>query len=74
MVGCLDPNPRVAGRGVRMMQDAGIEVVVGVMEDACEALNKRFFCLQEKKRPYVVLKWAQTADGYIDMRRESAVA
>ena len=71
VVGCLDPNPRVAGRGVRMMQDAGIEVVVGVMEDACKALNKRFFCLQEKKRPYVVLKWAQTADGYIDMRRES---
>ena len=54
-----------------MMQDAGVEVVVGVMEDACKALNKRFFCLQEKKRPYVILKWAQTADGYIDNRREA---
>ena len=71
VVGCLDPNPCVAGRGVRMMQDAGVEVVVGVMEDACKALNKRFFCLQEKKRPYVILKWAQTADGYIDNRREA---
>jgi diaminohydroxyphosphoribosylaminopyrimidine deaminase/5-amino-6-(5-phosphoribosylamino)uracil reductase len=71
VVGCLDPNPQVAGRGVRMMQKAGIEVVVGVMKDACKALNKRFFCLQEKKRPYVILKWAQTADGYIDVRRES---
>ena len=72
VVGCLDPNPCVAGRGVRMMQDAGVEVVVGVMEDACKALNKRFFCLQEKKRPYVILKWAQTADGYIDLRRNEA--
>lgn len=68
VVGCLDPNPKVAGRGVKMLQDAGIEVVVGVLEDECKELNKRFICLQEKKRPYVVLKWAQTADGYIDYR------
>ena len=70
VVGCLDPNPKVAGRGVKMLQDAGIEVVVGVLEDECKELNKRFICLQEKKRPYVVLKWAQTADGYIDCRLE----
>ena len=70
VVGCLDPNPRVAGRGVKMLQDAGIEVVVGVLEEECKELNKRFICLQEKKRPYVVLKWAQTADGYIDCRLE----
>ena len=69
VVGCLDPNPKVAGRGVRMMQEAGIEVYVGVLEDECRELNKRFFCLQEKGRPYVTLKWAQTADGYIDVRR-----
>ena len=69
VIGCLDPNPRVAGRGVRMMQEAGIEVIVGVLEDECRELNKRFICLQEKKRPYVVLKWAQTADGYIDIER-----
>lgn len=69
VVGCLDPNPMVAGRGVRMMQEAGIEVVVGVLEDECKALNKRFFCLQEKKRPYVILKWAQTVDGYLDTFR-----
>jgi diaminohydroxyphosphoribosylaminopyrimidine deaminase/5-amino-6-(5-phosphoribosylamino)uracil reductase len=71
VVGTLDPNPQVAGRGVRMMQEAGIEVKVGVLEKECKELNKRFFCLQEKKRPYVLLKWAQTADGYIDMKRES---
>lgn len=71
VVGCLDPNPKVAGRGVKMMQDAGIEVVVGVLENECRTLNKRFFCLHENHRPYVILKWAQTADGYIDIERTS---
>ena len=70
VVGCLDPNPKVAGRGVKMLQDAGIEVIVGVLEEECKDLNKRFICLQEKKRPYIILKWAQTADGYIDCRLE----
>lgn len=69
VVGCLDPNPKVAGRGVQLMRAAGVEVEVGVLEDACKALNKRFFCLQENKRPYVILKWAQTSDGYIDVER-----
>lgn len=69
VIGCLDPNPKVAGRGVKMMQDAGIEVIVGVLENDGRELNKRFFCLQENKRPYVILKWAQTADGYIDIIR-----
>jgi diaminohydroxyphosphoribosylaminopyrimidine deaminase/5-amino-6-(5-phosphoribosylamino)uracil reductase len=55
------------------MRDAGIKVIVGVLEEECRELNKRFFCLQEKKRPYVILKWAQTADGYIDVRREGAL-
>lgn len=71
VVGTLDPNPLVAGRGVEMMRNAGIEVIVGVLEEECRRLNKRFFCLQEKKRPYVILKWAQTADGYIDVHRDS---
>lgn len=70
VIGCLDPNPQVAGRGVRTMREADIEVVVGVLEAECRALNKRFICLQEKKRPHVILKWAQTADGYIDFRQE----
>jgi diaminohydroxyphosphoribosylaminopyrimidine deaminase/5-amino-6-(5-phosphoribosylamino)uracil reductase len=52
-----------------MMRDAGIDVVVGVLETECRELNKRFFCLQEKHRPYVILKWAETADGYIDWQR-----
>ncbi len=73
VVGMLDPNPLVAGKGVQMLRDAGIEVVVSVLEDECRALNKRFLCLHEKHRPYVVLKWAQTADGFIDYKRISGL-
>ncbi|MCQ2311108.1 MAG: bifunctional diaminohydroxyphosphoribosylaminopyrimidine deaminase/5-amino-6-(5-phosphoribosylamino)uracil reductase RibD [Paludibacteraceae bacterium] len=69
VVGMSDPNPLVAGKGVQMLRDAGIEVTVGIMEKACRELNKRFVCLHEKKRPYVTLKWAQTADGYLDKFR-----
>lgn len=74
VIGCLDPNPAVSGRGVRMLQEAGIEVTIGVLEEECRALNKRFLCLQEKHRPYVILKWAQTADGYIGYRSEDGAA
>lgn len=69
VVGMLDPNPLVAGKGVQMLREAGIEVVVGVCEDECRELNKRFLCLHEQHRPYVVLKWAQTADGFMDRQR-----
>lgn len=65
VVGCLDPNPKVAGNGVKLLQAHGVEVITGVLESECRALNKRFLCLYEKHRPYVVLKWAQTKDGYI---------
>ena len=71
VIGTLDPNPLVAGRGVKMMREAGVEVVVGILEEECRTLNKRFFCLHEQHRPYVILKWAQTADGYIDIARAS---
>lgn len=70
VVGMLDPNPLVAGKGVQMLRDAGIEVVVGVIEKECRELNKRFLCLYEKNRPYVILKWAQTADGFVDIHRD----
>ena len=69
VVGMLDPNPLVAGKGVQMLREAGIEVVVGVMEKECRELNKRFLCLHEQHRPYVILKWAQTADGFVDIKR-----
>ena len=71
VVGMLDPNPLVAGKGVQMLRDAGIDVVVGVLEDQCRELNKRFLCLHEHHRPYVILKWAQTSDGFIDIKRTS---
>ena len=72
VVGIPDPNPQVSGRGVQKLRDAGIEVTVGVEQAACRRLNKRFLCLHEKHRPYVILKWAQTADGFVDSRESKA--
>jgi len=69
VIGTLDPNPKVSGRGVEVLQEAGIEVLVGVMEKECRELNKRFFIFQEQKRPYILLKWAQTQDGFMDRKR-----
>ena len=65
VVGCLDPFVKVAGRGVKMLQDAGIEVVVGVLEHDCRELNRRFMTAHTTGRPWVQLKWAQTTDGFI---------
>lgn len=65
VVGSLDPNPLVAGKGIQKLKDAGIDVVHGVLESQCRELNKRFLTFHEKKRPYIILKWAQTADGFI---------
>lgn len=71
VAGMRDPNPQVAGKGLKMLQDAGIEVTCGVLEEECRALNKRFLCLHERHRPYVILKWAQSADGFLDRSRTS---
>ena len=70
VIATLDPNPKVAGRGVKILEDAGIEVTVGVMEKEARWLNRRFMTVQEKHRPYVILKWAETADGIIDVCRK----
>ncbi len=69
VIGCKDTFSEVSGKGIQKLKDAGIEVVVGVLEEDCRNLNKRFFTFHEKKRPYVVLKWAQTKDGLIDRLR-----
>lgn len=65
VVGCLDPNPLVAGKGIEKLRNAGIEVVTGVLEQHCQWVNRRFICLHKHHRPYVILKWAQTADGFM---------
>ena len=65
VVACLDPNPRVAGRGVEQLRAAGIDVPVGLLEAEARQLNAPFFALVQHRRPYVTLKWAQTADGKV---------
>lgn len=60
-----DPNPLVAGKGITILQKAGIEVITGLLADEGEQLNQRFFTAMRHKRPYIILKWAQTADGFI---------
>lgn len=72
VVGCLDPFPEVSGRGVRMLQEAGIEVVTGIMQKEAFALNKAFMTFQMHKRPYIYLKWAESTDGFIDIQRDDA--
>lgn len=66
VVGCVDPFAQVQGRGIEMLRQAGIEVTVGVLENECQWLNRRFFTYHAKHRPYISLKWAQTANGFID--------
>jgi diaminohydroxyphosphoribosylaminopyrimidine deaminase / 5-amino-6-(5-phosphoribosylamino)uracil reductase len=65
VIGNEDSNPLVSGKGTKKLQDAGIEVITGVLQKEGRALNKRFFTYVEKKRPYIILKWAETADGFI---------
>lgn len=65
VIGTVDSNVKVAGNGIKKLIEAGIQVNVGVLEKECNDLNKRFFTFHEKKRPYIILKWAQSQDGFI---------
>ena len=64
--GCIDPFAKVQGRGIRKIREAGIEVTVGVLEEECKAINKRFFTFNTLRRPYILLKWCQSTNGFID--------
>lgn len=69
VVGCMDPFAKVNGQGIRKLRDAGIEVVVGVLEKECLELNRRFITFHQQQRPWVTLKWAQSEDGFMDTKR-----
>jgi len=65
VIGCVDENPEVAGKGIAKLRASGCEVIVGVLEAECKWHHKRFFTFHNKKRPYIILKWAETKDGFI---------
>jgi len=65
VIGCRDPFPDVDGKGIEKLRTAGIETIVGVLEQQCKEVNRRFFTFHQKKRPYIILKWAQTANKKI---------
>lgn len=65
VIGTPDPYPAVAGKGITKLIEGGCEVIVGVLEDSCKELNRRFFTYHLKKRPFVILKWAESQDGYM---------
>lgn len=71
VIGSMDTYEKVNGKGKKIIENAGIEVITGVLEKECRELNKRFFTFQEKKRPYIILKWAQSEDGFIDKNFQS---
>jgi len=69
IIGTIDSFAKVAGKGIEKLRKAGIDVKVGILKNECRELNKRFFTFYEKNRPYIILKWAQTQDGFIDIVR-----
>ena len=65
VVGCIDPFAQVAGKGIQILKENKVEVITGILESECQQSHQRFFTFQQKKRPYIILKWAQSADGFI---------
>lgn len=72
VIGTIDTSDKVSGKGISELRNAGCKVSLGVAEEECRRINRRFFCFHEKKRPYITLKWAQSADGYLDIIRDNA--
>lgn len=71
IIGTVDPNSKVAGKGIEKLQKAGIQVELGILENECRELNKRFFTFHLKKRPFIILKWAESADGFMAPKEKS---
>ncbi|MEN8120058.1 MAG: bifunctional diaminohydroxyphosphoribosylaminopyrimidine deaminase/5-amino-6-(5-phosphoribosylamino)uracil reductase RibD [Bacteroidota bacterium] len=71
VIGCVDSFAKVSGKGIEKLQKGGCDVTVGVLEKESKELNRRFFTFHEKRRPYIILKWAETKDGFIDKKRKS---
>lgn len=71
VVGTIDPFAKVAGNGIKKLMESGANVTVGILEADCNELNKRFFTFHQKKRPYVILKWAETADGFLSPNQKN---
>lgn len=65
VVGCIDPFAQVAGKGIQILKENKVEVITGILESECQQSHQRFFTFQQKNRPYIILKWAQSADGFI---------
>ena len=72
VIGSIDPNPRVNGSGISVLRASGVKVITGVLQKDCDELNRRFFTFQSQKRPYVILKWAATRDGFLDVIRSES--
>lgn len=72
VIGCVDTFSKVAGRGIQRLKAAGVEVITGILEQESRELNRRFFTFHETRRPYIILKWANTRDGFLDIDREVA--
>ena len=70
VIGTIDTSSKSAGKGIERLRKKGCKVKEGILENECRQLNKRFFTFHEKHRPYVILKWAQSSDGFIDIKRE----
>ncbi len=70
VIGLLDSNKKVAGKGIQKLKDAGCDVHVGILEKECREHHKRFLTVHEKNRPYIILKWAETSDGFIAPEKE----
>ena len=71
VIGTIDPNSKVAGKGIQKLKDSGVNVTFGILEKECNELNKRFFTFHRKSRPFIILKWAESSDGFISPKNRS---